>query len=74
MAPYTCQNGMGIGYCVDDGRYSLEHVDKMLPLLQNADLMDKVVLLRVDHNVFPLISLPRMYNIVERGGSSAINV
>eukprot|EP00897_Mesotaenium_endlicherianum_P004609 jgi/Mesen1/4176/ME000219S03305 len=53
-------------------------VDKRLPLLQDADLNEKVVLLRVDHNVIKKgvildqyridCTLATMYNIVERGG------
>jgi phosphoglycerate kinase len=53
-------------------------LDPRLPLLQEADLKDKVVLLRVDHNVVKKgkvldqyridVTLPTMYNIVERGG------
>eukprot|EP00850_Spirogloea_muscicola_P021641 SM000256S08695 [mRNA] locus=s256:98454:102188:- [translate_table: standard] len=57
-------------------------VDKRLPLLQDADLLDKVVLLRVDHNVVKKGSildqyridctLATMYNIIERGGRPII--
>ncbi len=53
-------------------------LDSRLPLMQEADLRDKVVLLRVDHNVVKkgLIRDPyrieqtfgTLYNIVERGG------
>ena len=53
-------------------------LDLRLPLMQEADLRDKVVLLRVDHNVVKkgLIRDPyrieqtfgTLYNIVERGG------
>jgi len=53
-------------------------LDPRLPLMQEADLRDKVVLLRVDHNVVKkgLIRDPyrieqtfgTLYNIVERGG------
>lgn len=53
-------------------------LDTRLPLMQEADLRDKVVLLRVDHNVVKkgLIRDPyrieqtfgTLYNIVERGG------
>ncbi|KAH9299390.1 hypothetical protein KI387_031072 [Taxus chinensis] len=81
MAPYTCENGIGVGYCVDDGRElqaSDVNTKLQLPLLQEADLKDKVVLLRVDHNVVKKgkildqyridVTLPTMYNIVERGG------
>eukprot|EP01018_Ginkgo_biloba_P035270 Gb_14561 [translate_table: standard] len=81
MAPYTPENGMRVGYSVDDG---LDHVDvdPRLPLLQDADLKDKVVLLRVDHNVVKKgkildqyridVTLATMYNIVERGGRPII--
>jgi phosphoglycerate kinase len=53
-------------------------LDPRLPLMQEADLRDKVVLLRVDHNVVKkgLVRDPyrieqtfgTLYNIVERGG------
>lgn len=56
MAPYHPGDSSGghgpikVGYSVDDGR-APEILDERLPLLQFADLHDKVVLLRVDHNV-----------------------
>eukprot|EP01018_Ginkgo_biloba_P011367 Gb_25476 [translate_table: standard] len=66
-----------VGYSVDDGM-DLVDVDPRLPLIQEANLKDKVVLLRVDHNVVKKgkildqyridVTLPTMYNIVERGG------
>lgn len=53
-------------------------VDPRLPLIQNADLKDKLVLVRVDHNVVKKgeirdpyridATLGTLYNIVERGG------
>lgn len=53
-------------------------LDTRLPLVQQADLEDKVVLLRVDHNVVKKgvirdpyridCTLGTIYNIVERGG------
>jgi len=53
-------------------------IDPRLPLLQNADVMDKIVLVRVDHNVVKNgiihdpyridATLGTLYNIVERGG------
>ena len=53
-------------------------IDPRLPLLQDADLADKVVLVRVDHNVVKKgeirdpyridATLGTLYNIVERGG------
>ncbi len=53
-------------------------LDHRLPLIQNADLKDKIVLVRVDHNVVKegIIRDPyridatfgTLYNIVERGG------
>lgn len=57
MAPYLPGdhlNGqvMKVGYSVDDGKdCGTSFLDPGLPLLQHADLKDKVVLLRVDHNV-----------------------
>ncbi|KAL2613693.1 hypothetical protein R1flu_025385 [Riccia fluitans] len=86
MAPYTPgDNGgnmeMRVGYSVDDGRGATE-LDERLPLLQYADLRDKIVLLRVDHNVVKKgkildqyridVTLATMYNIVERGGRPII--
>ncbi|CAM6121548.1 unnamed protein product [Calypogeia fissa] len=87
MAPYhPGENGgghspMNVGYSVDDGRED-EIIDDRLPLLQFADLHDKVVLLRVDHNVVKKgkildqyridVTLATMYNIVERGGRPII--
>lgn len=50
MANYNSDNGLGVGYSVEDGIDQVE-IDPRLPLLQDADLRDKVVLLRVDHNV-----------------------
>ncbi len=53
-------------------------IDSRLPLIQDADLTDKVVLVRVDHNVVKKgvirdpyridATLGTLYNIVERGG------
>ena len=53
-------------------------LDPRLPLIQNADLRDKLVLVRVDHNVVKKgeirdpyridATLGTLYNIVERGG------
>ncbi|MFX0202634.1 MAG: phosphoglycerate kinase, partial [Candidatus Hodarchaeota archaeon] len=53
-------------------------IDPRLPLIQDADLEDKVVLVRVDHNVVKNgeirdpyridATLGTLYNIVERGG------
>ena len=53
-------------------------IDPRLPLLQNADLRDKVVLVRVDHNVVKQgeirdpyridATIGTLYNIVDRGG------
>ncbi|MCK4467265.1 MAG: phosphoglycerate kinase, partial [Desulfobacterales bacterium] len=53
-------------------------LDHRLPLIQNADLKDKIVLVRVDHNVVKKgiitdpyridATLGTLYNIVERGG------
>ncbi len=56
-----------------------EHdIDPRLPLIQDADLRDKVVLVRVDHNVVKKgdirdpyridATFGTLYNIVERGG------
>ena len=55
-----------------------QEIDPRLPLLQNADLTDKIVLVRVDHNVVKKgeirdpyridATLGTLYNIVERGG------
>jgi phosphoglycerate kinase len=55
MAPYVPGDHMNygqmkVGYSVDDGELTAQ-LDPRLPLLQHADLTDKVVLLRVDHNV-----------------------
>ena len=54
------------------------NIDPSLPLIQNADLRGKVVLVRVDHNVVKNgqirdpyridATLGTLYNIVERGG------
>ena len=53
-------------------------IDPRLPLIQDADLRDKLVLVRVDHNVVKKgeirdpyridATLGTLYNIVERGG------
>jgi phosphoglycerate kinase len=53
-------------------------LDSRLPLIQNADLSDKIVLVRVDHNVVKKgeihdpyridATIGTLYNIVERGG------
>ena len=53
-------------------------LDPKLPVIQNADLKDKIVLVRVDHNVVKKgvirdpyridATLGTLYNIVERGG------
>ncbi|MBU0988081.1 MAG: phosphoglycerate kinase [Proteobacteria bacterium] len=53
-------------------------LDPRLPLIQNADLQDKIVLVRVDHNVVKKgkihdpyridATIGTLYNIVERGG------
>ncbi len=53
-------------------------LDPRLPLIQNADLRDKIVLVRVDHNVVKNgeihdpyridATIGTLYNIVERGG------
>jgi len=53
-------------------------IDARLPLIQDADLQDKIVLVRVDHNVVKKgeirdpyridATLGTLYNIVERGG------
>lgn len=77
MAKYSPENGLRAGYIVDDGMEQMK-LDPRLPLLQDADLRDKVVLLRVDHNVVKKgkvldqyridVTLPTMYNVVERGG------
>lgn len=57
-------------------------IDSRLPLIQDADLVDKVVLVRVDHNVVKKgeirdpyridATLGTLYNIVERGGRPII--
>lgn len=56
MAPYVPGDHMSygqmkVGYSVDEGAMESVNLDPRLPLLQHADLKDKVVLLRVDHNV-----------------------
>lgn len=53
-------------------------LDPRLPLIQDADLLDKIVLVRVDHNVVKKgkildphrieVTLGTLYSIVERGG------
>ncbi|KAG0588795.1 hypothetical protein M758_2G228200 [Ceratodon purpureus] len=83
MGPYLTPNdgngnGMRVGYTVDDSEHGKEPLVATLPLLQHADLEDKVVLLRVDHNVVKKgkildqyridVTLATMYNIIERGG------
>ncbi|GAQ84339.1 phosphoglycerate kinase [Klebsormidium nitens] len=60
-----------------DSKYEYK-VDPRLPLVQDADLQDKIVLLRVDHNVVKKgkildqyridCTLATLYNIAERGG------
>ncbi|XP_002964068.2 uncharacterized protein LOC9654556 [Selaginella moellendorffii] len=82
MAPYLPESGMKVGYSVDDEREAAQQLDPSLPLLQDADLRDKIVLLRVDHNVVKKgrvqdqyridVTLATMYNIVERGGRPII--
>ena len=67
MTPYlpkTETNGLKVGYIVEDKEHDQAPLDPRLPLLQHADLQDKLVLLRVDHNVvkkgyfiFPSIQL-----------------
>jgi phosphoglycerate kinase len=57
-------------------------IDPRLPLIQDADLRDKLVLVRVDHNVVKKgeirdpyridSTLGTLYNIVERGGRPII--
>lgn len=56
MVPYLNQkdsngNVLRVGYTVDDHDQEKDPLHPSLPLLQHADLEDKVVLLRVDHNV-----------------------
>ena len=58
------------------------NIDPRLPLIQEADLRDKLVLVRVDHNVVKKgeirdpyridSTLGTLYNIVERGGRPII--
>jgi phosphoglycerate kinase len=60
------------------GAMSKPNIDARLPLIQDADLKDKIVLVRVDHNVVKKgevrdpyridATLGTLYNIVERGG------
>lgn len=55
-SPYLKQrdgngSGLRVGYTVDDQEHDKQPLDPGLPLLQHADLEDKIVLLRVDHNV-----------------------
>ena len=55
-----------------------QNIDHRLPLLQNAEIKDKIVLVRVDHNVVKNgkildpyridATLDTLYNITERGG------
>lgn len=57
---------------------TVPEIDPRVPLIQNADVMDKIVLVRVDHNVVKKgeihdpyridATLGTLYNIVERGG------
>jgi len=81
MTPYlpkTETNGLKVGYIVEDKEHDQAPLDPRLPLLQHADLQDKLVLLRVDHNVVKKgkildqyridVTLATMYNIIERGG------
>lgn len=69
MAPYVPGDHlnyghMKVGYSVDGGEMETSHLDPRLPLLQHADLTDKVVLLRVDHNVVKKgTDLPRCLNV-----------
>ncbi|CAK9199178.1 unnamed protein product [Sphagnum troendelagicum] len=85
MVPYVpYPPGQGkVGYTVPEGQEDgHELLDPSLPLLQHADLKDKVVLLRVDHNVVKKgkimdqyrieVTLATMYNIIERGGRPII--
>ena len=61
---------------------TLPEINPRLPLLQDADLMDKIVLVRVDHNVVKKgeirdpyridATFGTLYNIVERGGRPII--
>lgn len=56
MGPYLKQDGgsgLRVGYVVDDqaAEHEKSPLPPSLPLLQHADLEDKLVLLRVDHNV-----------------------
>eukprot|EP00246_Nothoceros_aenigmaticus_P011829 TRINITY_DN337_c0_g1_i5.p1 TRINITY_DN337_c0_g1~~TRINITY_DN337_c0_g1_i5.p1 ORF type:complete len:418 (-),score=75.20 TRINITY_DN337_c0_g1_i5:8-1261(-) len=78
MIPYNSpESGLAVGYGVEDGRDPAD-LDPRLPVVQDADLQDKVVLLRVDHNVVKRgkiqdqyridVTLATLYNIVERGG------
>jgi phosphoglycerate kinase len=73
MAPYVPGDHMSygqmkVGYSVDEGAMESVNLDPRLPLLQHADLKDKVVLLRVDHNVvkkgtyllLPILFLPHL--------------
>ncbi len=81
MAKYSPEIAVRAGYFVGDGVDQVK-LDPRLPLLQEADLRDKIVLLRVDHNVVKKgkvldqyridVTLPTMYNIVERGGRPII--
>ena len=58
------------------------NIDPRLPLIQDADLRDKLVLVRVDHNVVKKgeirdpyridSTLGTLYNIVERGGRPVV--
>jgi len=63
---------------VSDHVMTKQSMDRNLPLIQDADLREKVVLVRVDHNVVKKgeirdpyridATLGTLYNIVERGG------
>ncbi|MCK5231130.1 MAG: phosphoglycerate kinase, partial [Desulfobulbaceae bacterium] len=57
---------------------TVQDIDPRLPLVQDADLMDKLVLIRVDHNVVKKgviidpyridATIGTIYHVVERGG------
>ena len=76
MGPYLNQkdsngNGMRVGYTVDDHEHDKEPLIATLPLLQHADLEDKVVLLRVDHNVVKKGQIPPSHEeLSSRHGTS----
>lgn len=56
MEPYMPEHNLlnsgkiMVGYTVEEGQ-EIMHLDSRLPVIQNANLKDKIVLLRVDHNV-----------------------